>query len=77
MPIYHFNLNDHFLEVDEEGTELASLTEARIQAIKFAGNYLGDNPHVLDDASEFKVEVTDDDEKIMFTVAIELTGGTA
>ena len=72
MPIFYFNLSDHTVEKDDEGTELSSFCEARAEAIKFAGNYLGDNPNMLDDGATFKVQVTDADRKPLFSVVITI-----
>ena len=72
MPIFYFNLRDHTFEPDDEGTELSSVGEARAEAIKFAGNYLGDNPDILDDGATFKVQVTDAKRNPLFAVVINI-----
>ena len=71
MPIYHFNLANHECHPDVEGTELADADQARIQAVIFAGAYLKDNPGLIWDGRRFRVEVTDDADKKIFTVAVE------
>lgn len=72
MPIFYFNLSDHVIDLDEDGTELLSLTEARAQAIMFAGNYLGDHPELLDQAAAFKVQVTDAARQPLFSVVVTI-----
>ena len=72
MPIFYFNLSDHTFEQDDEGTELSSVGEARAEAIKFAGNYLGDNPDMLDDGATFKVQVADANRNPLFAVVINI-----
>lgn len=72
MPLFHFNLADHVRDPDLEGTELGSAEEARIQAIIFAGEYLRDNPGLVEDGEVFRVEVTDAQSTALFTVQIEL-----
>ena len=72
MPLFHFNLADHVRDPDLEGTELASTDEARVQAIIFAGEYLRDNPGLIDGGEVFRVEVTDDQSAALFAVQIEM-----
>ncbi len=72
MSIFYFNLSDHTVDPDDEGTELQSVAEARAQAIMFAGNYLGDNPELLDEGATFKVQVADADRKPLFTIVINI-----
>jgi hypothetical protein len=70
MPLFHFNLADHVTDADVEGTELRDAAEARIEAIVFAGAYLRDNPDMVWDGHEFRVEVTDDTGAPVFTVVV-------
>lgn len=72
MPLFHFNLADHVRELDLEGTELPGVNEARVQAIVFAGEYLRDNPQLIEDGHDFRVEVTDDQGAPILTIKIEL-----
>lgn len=71
MPVYHFNLDNHHRELDAEGTELRNADEARIQAVIFAGAYLRDNPQLVWDGRRFSVDVTDDDQRQLFSVVVE------
>ena len=71
MPVYHFNLDNHHRETDDEGTELRNDDEARIQAVIFAGAYLRDHPELVWDGRRFSVDVTTDDQCQIFSVAIE------
>ena len=75
MPIYHFEIADHVLLRDPEGTELASPGEARIEAIRFAGAYLADHPELLGDGRRFEVMVSDDSGGRIVTIAIEALEG--
>ena len=72
MPLFYFNLDDHVRDVDLEGTELADVAEARVAAIVFAGAYLRDNPGLITDGRDFRVEVADENGIVLFTVHIEL-----
>lgn len=55
-------------ERDEEGTELPDHNAARREAIKFAGAVLNDQPDVLWDSRDFRVEVTDEAGLMLFTI---------
>jgi len=74
MPIYHFNLADHVIEQDIEGTELDDPAIARVEAIRFAGAYLADHPELMDDGQVFEVQVTDDKGRAIFTIDISSRG---
>lgn len=60
MPRYFFTLDDHVRDEDCQGTELADRAQARLAAIKFAGAVLGDDPDLVWDGREFRVEVTEE-----------------
>ena len=60
MPRYFFAIEDHVRDEDHQGTELPDAAQARLAAIRFAGAVLGDDPDLVWDGREFKVEVTDD-----------------
>lgn len=68
MPIYHFHSADGERDVDSEGLELPGLAEARDQAIRFSGSVLKDNPAHLWESGHWRVEVTDDNNALLFTV---------
>lgn len=70
MPHYYFNIEDHGSYRDDSGTELADNHAARIQAVQFAGEYLRDNPDLLQDARRFVVEVSDDAGTALLRVSI-------
>ena len=72
MPLFHFNIADHVREPDLEGTELSDKDEARLQAIIFAGEYLRDNPWLIADGHDFRVEVTDHAGVPIVTIRIDL-----
>jgi hypothetical protein len=68
MPRYYFHTVDGGRDRDHEGTELKDLASARVQAIKFTGDIMSDQPEVLWDGRDFRVEVTDDDDTLLFTI---------
>lgn len=68
MPRYHFGSVDGHREPDPEGMDLANESEARAMAIKYAGEVLHSDPKTLWEHGQWRVEVTDDDGTLLFTV---------
>ena len=68
MARYHFHCADGSREPDEEGTELASDEEAQRIAIVYAGEVLMSNPASIWEKGSWRVEVTNDDNALLFTV---------
>ncbi len=68
MPRYHFGSVDGRPEPDPDGLELASEEEARTVAVQYAGEVLQSDPHLLWAHGQWRVEVTDDAGKLLFTL---------
>jgi hypothetical protein len=68
MQRYYFHTADGSRDRDEVGTELDGHVAAKVEAIKFAGLCLADDPAALFDSHGFRVEVTDADGSLLFTV---------
>ena len=64
---YFFNLAGAVHDPDDQGQELPSLSAARIEAARFAGQYLRDRPEAAWAGEEFRVEVTNGDGLTLFT----------
>ena len=64
---YFFNVAGIVQESDKDGHTFASLSDARIGAVKFASEYLRDRPELVWLGEEFRVEVTDEEQEILFT----------
>lgn len=64
---YHFNVVGAINEPDSKGQEFSSLSDARIQAVCFASDYLRTRPELVWLGEEFRVEVTDDRNQMLFT----------
>ena len=60
MPRYFFHTADGGVQRDVEGTELAGVEEAKVAAIRFAGEVLSSEPNSLSDRGEFQVRVLDE-----------------
>lgn len=64
---YFFNLAGAVYEADNQGHDFANLSDARIEAVKFAAQYLRDRPELVWLGEEFRVEVTGNDRQMLFT----------
>jgi hypothetical protein len=64
---YFFNLAGAVHDPDDKGQEIACLADARVEAARFAGEYLRDRPEVIWLGEEFRVEVTDEKRRTLFT----------
>lgn len=64
---YFFNLAGAIDDPDQQGFDLPDISEARIQAVRFAGEYLRDRPEVVWLGDEFRIEVTDSEGVVLFT----------
>ena len=64
---YFFNLAGVVQSPDNTGIELSSLSDARIHAVKFASEYLRDRPELVWMGEEFRVEVTGETGRTLFT----------
>lgn len=79
MPRYFFHTADGHADVDLTGTDLRDDHAARMEAIRYGGEVLRDEPDVLWNGRDFRVEVTDDAGKLMFTIvmlAVDATRST-
>ena len=65
-----FNIAGAVYDPGVEGMEMASLGEAREQAAKFVGEYIEDRPNVVWLGDEVRVEVTDANRLVLFTVIV-------
>lgn len=64
---YYFHTADGSRDRDEEGMDLPDHNAARRQAITYAGECMHYEPDILANR-DFRVEVTDADDKLLFTV---------
>ncbi len=61
MPRFYFHSSSGRAELDEEGVELADIAAARLEAARYAGHLLADDPALVDDTVSLRIEVTDED----------------
>lgn len=67
MPRFHFHTVDGKRLYDEDGCILANLQEARIEAVRLAGAMLRHEPEQLWKSGSWRVEVTNDAGRLLFT----------
>jgi hypothetical protein len=65
--LFFFNQAGAIYDPDVEGMEFATVAEARVQAVKFAGEALRDRPELAWTGDEYRVEVTDENQLLLFT----------
>lgn len=65
--LFFFNQAGAIYDPDVEGIEFETISEARVQAVKFAAETLRDSPELAWIGDEYRVEVTDENQLILFT----------
>ena len=70
MARYFFNELQGEFKPDDDGIECASLEDARTQAVQYAGEVLRDHPTLIWTGEEFRIEVTDEKQLLLFTVIV-------
>jgi hypothetical protein len=68
--LYFFNLAGAAYDPDVAGVELPTIADARFMAARHAGELLRDRPGLAWTGEELRVEVTDDSQRVLFTVII-------
>ena len=66
MPRYHFNVHDGHTDIDREGTELPDVQSARSEALRLAGAIIDDAGRRSDLGEEWRVEVMDETDLMLF-----------
>ena len=77
MSTYHFNLADGSKEPDKDGTELADIHSARLEAIRFAGDMARERAAAVWADGSLQVEVTDDAGMVLLLVTLIVTNAPA
>jgi hypothetical protein len=68
LPRYFFHVRDGCIPEDEDGLELTGMKEARVEAVRAAAEILRHQGEQFCDGNEWKMEVTDESKRILFTV---------
>ena len=77
MPRYFFNIYDGVDELDLTGTELEDWTEARLEAVRFAGVIIRDDAKRLALGEDWRLEVTDDVGLVLFRLDFSILSSAA
>jgi hypothetical protein len=75
MPRFHFDLHDGTSIIDDEGTVLPDLAEARIQAAKMAGALLSDEAVKFWEGAEWTINVRDEGGLVLFSLVFMAVDG--
>jgi phage terminase large subunit-like protein len=67
---FYFNLAGAVHDADNEGMEFSTLSEARIEAARFAGELLHERPELVWAGDELRVEITNEHQIMMCTVIV-------
>ncbi len=67
---FFFNLAGAVYDPDNLGVELASISDARAMAAQAAAELIRDRPQLVWMGEEVRVEVTDENQLLLFTVII-------
>lgn len=70
MARYFFNQMDGEFKPDDEGLEFPSLDDARLEAVRYAGEVLRDRPSIVWQGEDFRIEVTDKTQLMLFTLIV-------
>ena len=70
MPRYYFHSRDGGLERDETGLDLPDATQARTEAVRYAGALMKDDPRLVWDGRDFRVQVTQEDDTPVMTLIV-------
>ena len=68
--LYFFNLAGAIYDPAVEGIELPSLKAARLEAVRYIAEIIRDRPDVVWAGEEVRVEVTDAQQLVLFTVIV-------
>ena len=70
MARFYFNTADGGRDVDKDGVELKDRTEARKEAVRYAGALMKGDPCLVWDGHDFRVEVLGEDGGLICTVVV-------
>jgi len=73
VPRYHFNVYDGVTLLDKKGVELPDTMFARREAIRYAGVLLEEGARLESLGSEWRMEVTDGSDLILFRLDFFVT----
>lgn len=66
MPRFYFNIYDGVSSLDDTGTELSDWQEARVEAIRLAGEIFRDDAQRIALGEDWHIEVADERQLVLF-----------
>lgn len=73
MARYYFNTVDGTHGRDQDGLELRNVNAARKAAVRFMADMLRDDPEIVWDGRDFRIEVTDEaDHSVLIVIAMAI-----
>ena len=68
--LFFFNQLNGESRPDDQGTDFATINEARLEAVRYAGEVMRDHPTLVWEGEDFRIQVTDDTKLLLFTVIV-------
>jgi hypothetical protein len=75
MPLFYFQVRDGAEVRDQDGTELASVSRARIEAVRLAGNLIAEQGQEFWDERAWSMEVEDESGGVLFRLDFTASDG--
>lgn len=70
MGRYFFHTRDGHHEIDEVGVDLPDDAAAGLEAVRYGGSLLADDPHILRHDQLLRVECVDDTGRLLYTLLV-------
>lgn len=70
MPRYFFHLCDGTDDIDEQGHELLDDDAARLEAVRYGGGLIKDDPALLLRDQNLRINVTDEERNLRFAIVM-------
>lgn len=67
---FFFNQLNGEYKPDDEGLDLATVRDARIEAVRYASEVMREHPTLIWTGQDFRMEVTNADQMLLFTVVV-------
>ena len=77
MPRFHFNIYDGKADIDTDGSVLADWQEARVEAVRLAGQILKDDARDVAATREWRIDVMDEGGLVLFCLEVTLSPSSA
>lgn len=68
--LFYFNQLNGEIKPDDEGMDCGSVNDARIEAVRYASEVMNEHPTLIWTGQDFRIEVTNGDKLLLFTVIV-------